>query len=54
MELVLKKLNLEELKVEEAKEIEGGIIPLLLVAAGAGFTVGFSAGIALGIAKWFK
>lgn len=51
----LKDLKLVELDEVKISEINGGVIfiPVLLKVAGAGFGLGFSCGVAIGIAKWF-
>ncbi len=49
----LESLGVQELSFQERREVEGGAIPLLLIAADAGFGLGFSVGIALGIALWY-
>ena len=50
----LENLGLVELNAQEVQEVEGGILPLLLVYFGYGFAVGFAGGIAIGVAKYLK
>ena len=48
----LENLNLVELSAQEVQEVEGGILPVLLVYFGYGFAAGFAAGVAIGVAKY--
>lgn len=51
----LKDLKLVELDEVKISEINGGVVFTIAVvkAIGAGFGIGFSGGVAIGIAKWF-
>jgi len=52
--LELEKFGLIELNIQEQLEIEGGVLPLLLIYFGYGFAVGFAGGIAIGVAKYLN
>ncbi len=44
--------GLQDMSLQEMEEINGGIIPIL-VALAWGFGLGFTGGIAIGVAKYF-
>jgi lactobin A/cerein 7B family class IIb bacteriocin len=50
--LELENFGLIELNAQEQAKIDGGVLPLLLIAFAYGFGAGFGAGVAIGVAKY--
>ncbi|WP_016989658.1 hypothetical protein [Flavobacterium sp. ACAM 123] len=49
----LENLNLVELNALEGQEVDGGIVPLVILAyVGYGFLAGFAAGVTIGTAVY--